>query len=61
MIKFKSKVVRVNEMGGKWVVEFKEKQFLSEDGETPSIDTATVELYKTAEDAMEAIEGFIGN
>lgn len=58
MIKFKSKVVRVNEMGNKWVVEFKEKVF--ESGvEHPVVDDSRVVIYDTAELAMDAIDNFV--
>jgi hypothetical protein len=57
MIKFKSKVVRVNEMGGKWVVEFKEKVY--EAGtEGAIIDDAQVNMYDTAEACNEAVTAY---
>ena len=57
MIKFHSKVVSVNEMGGKVVVEFKEKIF--ESGvESPVVDDNTVTIYDTVEKATDAMEAF---
>ena len=57
MIRFKSKVVRMNEMGGKFVVEFKEKAF--ETGvDEPVVDSNVVELYATQAEANKAVEVF---
>ena len=57
MIKFKSKVVRVNEMGNKVVIEFKQKVFESGiDG--PVIDDSEVIMYDTVEQANDAIDLF---
>ena len=57
MLKFKSKVVRVNEMGGKWVVEYKEKVFES-GTEGPIVDDSEVFIYDTEEQANDAITAF---
>ena len=57
MIRFKSKVIRVNEMGGKFVVEFKEKAF--ETGvDEPVVDSNVVEMYATQAEANKAVEVF---
>ena len=57
MVKFKSKVVRVNEMGGKFVVEFKQKMF--ESGvDHPIVDDSDVEMYDTEKKANDAIEAY---
>ena len=57
MIRFKSKVVRMNEMGGKFVVEFKEKAF--ETGvDEPVVDSNVVEMYATQAEADKAVNIF---
>ena len=57
MVRFKSKVIRVNEMGGKFVVEFKEKAF--ETGvDEPVVDSNVVEMYATQAEANKAVEVF---
>lgn len=57
MLKFKSKVVRVQEMGGKFVVECKEKVF--ESGvEEPVVDTSDAAMYDTEDKAMKAVDSF---
>jgi hypothetical protein len=57
--KFHSKVVRVNEMGGKVVVEFKEK-LVETDKPDPVVETSEVEMYDTWEPAETAISTFMG-
>ena len=57
MVKFKSKVVRVNEMGGKFVVEFKEKVF-EKDVEDAIVDDSDVQMYDTAAAANDAITAY---
>lgn len=60
MIKFKSKVVRVQEMGGKVVVEFKERVFNSDSGDAPAVDTQDVQMFDTPAAAEIAIKKFVG-
>lgn len=58
--KFHSKVVRVNEMGGKFVVEFKEK-LVETDKTDPTIESSVVNMYDKAEAAEHAISEFLGD
>jgi hypothetical protein len=58
MIKFHSKVVRVQEMGGKTIVNFKQKIV---DSETPdkADDSDEVKMYDKQEQAEDAINEFM--
>lgn len=60
MIKFLSRTVRVKTMGGKFVVELKEKSF-TEDGEGPATDSSDLKVFDTAEDAETAVWEFMAN
>lgn len=56
--KFRSRVVRCSEMGGKVVVEFKEKYVVT-DNQEPQIDSSDVEMFDKVEEAERAIEKFL--
>ena len=60
MTRFHSKVVRVKEMGGKVLVEFKEKRVDSSKPDEADIDTNEVKVYDGVEVAEAAVDAFMG-
>ncbi len=57
--RFHSKVVRVKEMGGKVLVEFKEKLVDSSNPTEAVVDTNNVKMFDKIEDAEGEIEQFM--
>ena len=55
MLKFYSKVIRVNEMGNKYYVEVKCRGFVPNQ-EAPEIDSVDVKVFDTAEAASEFLD-----
>ena len=60
MTRFHSKVVRVKEMGGKVLVEFKEKRVDSSKPDEADIDSNEVKVYDGVEVAEAAVDAFMG-
>lgn len=56
MYNFYSKVVRVNEMGGKFYVEIKTKAFEKGERDTAAIDDVEVKVFDTAETASKFLD-----
>lgn len=54
MLKFYSKVLRVNEMGGKFYVEVNVKAF-NKGEEAPAVNTSEVKVFNTADEASKFI------
>lgn len=59
MTRFHSKVVRVTEMGGKYVVNFKHKFVDNAALDKPVIDTDDVKMFDDEVSAEEAIDKFL--
>ena len=61
MIKFYNRTIRVNEMGGKYFVEIKDKafDFSSERDSPPSIEDSNVKQFDTAEEATKYINSVV--
>lgn len=55
MRRFASRVVRVNEMGGKFYVEIKNKQF-GDDQDKALVDTVEVKVFDRVETAEQYID-----
>ena len=58
MVKFHSRVVRVNQMGGKVIVNFKEK-LVEEGNNDPLKEIDEVVMFGVAEEAEKAIDTFM--
>ena len=58
MVKFHSRVVRVNQMGGKVIVNFKEK-LVEEGNNDPLKEIDEVVMFGAAEEAEKAIDTFM--
>lgn len=58
--RFHSKVARVQEMGGKFVVNLKEKLVEQEAPDKAAVDTDVVKLFDTFEEVENVITKFMG-
>ena len=59
MTRFHSKVVRVTQMSGKAVVNFKEKHVPQETPDKPDVDEDSIKIFDSLDEAEKAIVAFM--